>query len=347
MFRHAGLTLFAASVLGTAVLIVSGAGCQSDPGGGGTTGGDGGGSSGATTGVNTGGSTAATMSTGTDATTGTGPVNCEGPDATIHDITTNVIGPGVKVSLTGVVAMSQKFLTYKSNSTGSCLWGVFVSAPGLATTAENTGLLVVSYGFDAVTNDAGQAYCPKLGQEPAGDMIPDDVAPGDVLDFVGTTSYYVPSTCGEEPGESTIGQFQIQACSGVKTGTAAVPAAAVVDPADLSDAANKDFHDKWGGVKVRIENVTPAEAPVVGMYGIITLTEGGLLVPDEIYYRGYAQAQNKCHAGPVFADGTIFASIEGFSYRDYCTWVLEPNDKCADFDPPSEDCNGAPTCPPG
>ena len=71
---------------------------------------------------------------------------------------------------------------------------------------------------------------------------------------------------------------------------------------------------------------------------------------DKIYYRGYQKMQ-VCHAGPVFTAAASapyysFNHIEGFSYLDFCTWSLGVNDKCADFDPASEDCAGMTSCPP-
>ena len=95
-------------------------------------------------------------------------------------------------------------------------------------------------------------------------------------------------------------------------------------------------------MKVRIEDVTPKLLTencndgeltcVVNKYGELTLSEGGLIVDSEIYYRGYLKDENKCHDSPVFAvTTTTFSFIEGFSGQDYCTWYLNPADKCADF----------------
>lgn len=354
MFRHAGWTLLAASAVGSFVLFTSGlGGCQDNGTGSGATGGDGGGS---TTGTNTGGgatvtSSGTTTSSGSAGGTGTGgQVNCAGPEQTISDITTGTVGPGIKVQLTGVIAMSQKFLVSKSSSSGSCLWGVFVSAPGLAETAANSGILILSYGTNAVTNDAGQAFCPKLGQEPAGDKIPDDVAPGDELTVVGETDYFLLSQCASEPNGSTVAQRQLsKVCSVERTATGkAVPLPhklTAADIAKLGDPNDTAFHDQWGGVKVQIDNITPVlqGGEVVGMYGIIQTNEG-VEIHDKLYYRPYSN--NKCHDGPVFDPSVTWNSVTGFSYLDFCTWAIEPNDKCADFDPSSSDCMGALTCPP-
>src|SRR5690606_20272872 len=131
-------------------------------------------------------------SSGTDTGSGGGPiVGCEGAEATIQQLTTGEIGVDQKVTLKDVVAMSHKFLVSKSKNTGSCLWGVFVSAPGLTDTAANTGMIILSYGTDAsIPEGETVAYCPKLGQDPTGDQIPDDVAPGDVLTVTGTNQVF-------------------------------------------------------------------------------------------------------------------------------------------------------------
>jgi hypothetical protein len=141
-------------------------------------------------------------------------------------------------------------------------------------------------------------------------------------------------------------------CKVTKTGTAALPKAHVLTTAEITELASPSdtaFHDKWGGVKVAVENVTAATSPVVGMYGIVALNEGMLQVTDKMYYRGYEKTM-VCHAGPTFTAAAAppyftFTHIEGFSYLDFCTWSLGVNDKCADFAPPSEDCAAMTSCP--
>ena len=143
---------------------------------------------------------------------------------------------GVYVKLTNVVAMSGKFLVSKSKSSGSCLWGVFVSESGITTTGPNTGILVVNNGTPATASgDAGTAYCPvpQAGM-PAGDLFPDDTAPGDLFDIVGEATSYVPSTCGAPdaapPDNSNVAQYQITKLTSVvrKGRGAPVPQPAVL-----------------------------------------------------------------------------------------------------------------------
>jgi hypothetical protein len=55
--------------------------------------------------------------------------------------------------------------------------------------------------------------------------------------------------------------------------------------------------------------------------------------------RGSAKALDACYAGPVFNVPTpVFTSVSGFVYLDFCTWNLEPANKCHDLSPPSADC---------
>lgn len=289
-----------------------------------------------------------------------GLVGCIGPDHTIQDITTDAVGKGTKVTVKGVVAMSQKFLVSKSSS-GSCLWGVFISAPGLTETAPNTGILALSYGTPAEIPEGGNtAFCPRLGQDPAGDKIPDNVKPGDVLDMIGVADAF-PSmpTCNSPNPDNQVAMRQLsQVCSATITGTAAVPTPKVISGADiakLSSTTDEAFHDQWGGVKVRIQNVGAiAESPdvdlngtVVHQYGVIKLATGGTgtEVGDKIYYRPYSD--NKCHEGPTYMDPAVmFERVDGFHYLNFCSWGLQVNDKCADAVPSSPDCAAATTCPP-
>ncbi len=147
------------------------------------------GASGGTTSASSGATTVSGAST-----SGTGGQMCAGDEHTVQDVTSGMVGTGTPVTLKGVVAMSNKFLV--SGST-ACLWGVFVSAPGITETAENTGLLILSYGTPPMVPAGGsKAFCPEQGQSPDlvdGDQIPNDVKAGDVLDVIGTPAQF-PAT---------------------------------------------------------------------------------------------------------------------------------------------------------
>lgn len=262
---------------------------------------------------------------------------CNGTATTITNVANGTVSVGTQVKLTGVVATSQKFLVSRSASTGSCLWGMFVSEPNLTTAAAYSGTMVADYGDDAVTDpDGGFGDCPT-----GTDLIPEDTKPGDVFDVVGKADKFVSKSCAGDAGTGPAAQAQVsKACLVTRTGTnGQVPAPAVItNAADLMNGADEATHRKWGGVLVKLENVSPQlwdGGGVVGPYGIITLTNG-LEVHDKLYYD-----KNDKSSGPKFASGTTFNSITGISYLDFCTWALEPRDKCQDFDPPSSDCGGA------
>lgn len=272
------------------------------------------------------------------------------------------VGAKTAVEVDGVVVMSHKFLVSQSKTTGSCLWGIFVSAPGLTETAPNTGLLLASYGTQAVIADGGtKAYCPVLGLTPAGDAIPDTVKIGDVLNITGKTDYYLPKTCGMNAGESSVPQYQISnvisavpPSSGPTTATPPTPhTLTTAEIAQLASGNDTAFHDMWGGVKVRIQNVTSTPQQldagpgvITDSYGHIVLQGSGLQIGDKLYYQGLLKSMGQiCHSGPVYANTmTTFTQIDGFSYLDFCTWGLIPDNRCADLAPPPDDCM-ATVCP--
>lgn len=351
MAHRSGWMFLGASVL-TGLLTVwsSLAGCRSDTVSGPSAGG--GGSSSVSTGSssNSSSSNAASSSSGVAS------------PSIIRDITTGKIGPGIMVKATGVVATSQTFFVSKGGS-GSCLWGVFVSEPGLAETAPNTGILVLAYGTNAATpgDGGGAARCPLLGLEPTGSKIPDDLKPGDVLDVEGKSDAFVLGSCGAKPNETKLKQFQIsQSTSVTKTGTAPVPKAHLITVDQMKQIASqtdKAFYDQWGGVKVRIENVTStpqtvndADAgmvpSVVDGFGNMLMANTNLQVGDKLYFRKEQKDANFCYSAPVYDPTSTFTSIEGIVYLNFCTWGVVPNDKCADIAPPSPsatDCNGSAT----
>lgn len=339
-------------------------GCQDDGGDddgtGGTTPTAGTGNTGNT--GNTGGGTGNTGG-GTGASGGVVGCGYSAVDATIAQVTNEAhadhIGPGVEVRLTGVVAMSRLFLVSKSSNSGSCLWGVFVSAPGISVTEPYSGILLLDYG----TGVNGDGYCTVPPIEPSGSRLPDDVQPGDVIDAIGYTDTFLLDQYCTEPEDSQVPARQITGvCSAEITGTAAVPAPASMSTADLADIAsptNQAFHDQWGGVKVRFTDVSAAgtadscedgsgDNTIVGDYGIITLDQDGAEVGDKIYYQGLLRSQgDDCRGGPVICtppDPVLIGQLDAFHYMDFCTWGLQVGDKCAEIlddqgVPLSQDCN--------
>ena len=372
-----GLSLLAGAVGALGML----GGCQSDSDDGGGNGGSGNASSGnpgsgaagaeggAGTTTSNGGAGPSTGGGANSGGSGGAPLTCnDAPVTPIADLTNGTVGDQVNVTLEGVVAMSHKFLVSKSNASGSCLYGVYVSAPGLDETGPNTAMLVISYGDEATTQGNG-TVCAKLGQpyDPAdptgaGGNIPDWVKPGDVLDIPnGKTSHFLLDDCADETNGSTVKAIQLathfSGCPIEITGTAPLPTPHVLTPAELAKVGNPDdaaFHDAWGGVFVRANGVTPelwsADCPgdpapatcLVNKFGQIQ-TEEGVTVGDKIYYRGYDD--NKCHAGPVYDAAPESFDFQGFHTLDFCTWGLFAQDKCADYSPADTDCGADTTCP--
>ena len=366
MNRRSAMVFLGMSTLSGSLVVGSSIeGCQ--PTAGGTTTAAGGGGGGSPTSTSTGTTSSGhTGSGGGPSSTGAGG-SVPAVVVTIQQITdataTGHVGAKTAVEVDGVVVMSHKFLVSASKTTGSCLWGVFVSAPGLTETGPNTGLLIASYGTPAMIMDGGtKAYCPVLGQAPAGDAIPDNVKIGDVVNVTGKTDYYLPKTCGMVPTDASVAQYQISNVTKVTSAGSPVtppPAHKLTDAqvAQLASGTDKAFHDQWGGVRVRIQNVTSvpqmgadagadAGGTITDQYGHIVLAGSGLQVGDKIYYQGLLKALGDiCHSGPVYAnDMTHFTEIDGFSYLDFCTWGVLPNSRCSDLAPPPDDCTGK-TCP--
>lgn len=359
--RSRDVGLLGLGALCAVALSMGAGGCQPEgnsslptgPGGPGGITGAGGGGTGTSVGEGGSGGEAGAATTGSGGGGGTG----EPPAAqvvTIEEITTGAVGDGVDVEVQGVMAMSHKFFISKGGS-GSCLWGVFLSSPGDGETEPYSGILALSYGTMAVTQEGGETYCPKLGQEPVGDAFPDDIKPGDVLDVAGETSYFLLDQCATQPAEANPSQVKQRQLAKIaratKVGETTPRSPHLLtgdDVARLSSPTDAAFHDMWGGVKVKIENVSPlAVMPIVDMYGALRLDMGdspSLEVRRNVYYRPVSE--NFCHKHAQFASDVTFDWIVGFSSISFCTWSLLPNDKCADFMPSSVDCSGAASCPP-
>jgi hypothetical protein len=293
------------------------------------------------------GGTGGSSSSSSSGTGGAMPVQV----ATIEQVTTGKIGPGTLVQMNNVVAMSRKFFVSKGHS-GSCLWGVFVTAPGITETGPNTGMLALSYGTNATAMGSGTAYCPTIeANQPAGDAFPDDVVPGDELTIQGKVDAYIPSACASPdagPGASNVPGIQVTSVT-VATRTASgmpMPTPHVLNASDLGTLAggsDKAWLDQWGNVRVEVQNVATMAyggdgGTLEDKYGHMFLTDG-VQIGDKLYYVGYVKGSDACHSGPVYpTNDPTFTSITGFVYLDYCNWSLAPSSKCFDLAPPSQDC---------
>lgn len=317
-------------------------------------------SSGSTSGTASSAGTSSTGSTGSSSTgsTGSSSSGSTGGGATITDINQGNIAPGTTVQLQGVLAMSSQFLVSKSAS--SCLWGTFLSEPNLIETQPYSGLMAVSYGTPPSVPDGGStAQCPRLGIDPVGDAFPDDLKPGDVLTLTGTTATFLSSSCSSQSGGATVGQNQLTNVTGVSRTATGQPlpvphALSASEMLQLAAPSDPFFHAQWGGAKVLVQNVKsePQQdgGSITDAYGTMYVADSSIANPtpadtlqvgDKLYYRGYLKASNFCFGGPVYANpSTTFTAMDGFSYLAFCTWTLQPEDKCADLMPPSDDCSG-------
>jgi hypothetical protein len=326
MKRSLGLLSIGSIAVAAMVALSIQAGCASDEdpatsggSGGGTagtagstTGGTGGGSAGV---AGTGGGTAGTGGgSAGQAGTGGGSSNCPvGQSATIADVADGTVATDIQVDIKGAIATTKKMVVYFKKSDGNCLWGVFVKDPN-----ADRGMMVISYGDNAPA-DSSSSECPT-----GTDAIAEGIVPGDVLDIVGETAAYAPSSCTNGAAK----QKQISACSVVKTGSGAAPEPVVVSNLDDLAAGAGQYQ----GLLVKIENVDAEnyDGGTVGPYGVIELQGTELQINDKFYY-GETGA-------PDFDPSQHFNSIVGINHLDYCDWVLQPRDKCDDFDPSSKDC---------
>jgi hypothetical protein len=235
------------------------------------------------------------------------------------------------IAVRPLLASSQKFLVSEAKS-GSCLWGAFAADP--TRTGAGSGLLLVSFG--APHRDAEACH-------PGSDGLPDDIAPGDVIEARGVVDEFAPAACR---GVATAQQLRIDAaCPLRRTGRAALPQPAVID-AELANrlARGEDaglLHD-WGGALVRLESVSALQdaddGDAVFPFGVVRLAETQLELHSHLYYFDLSEGGPRASAkAPRYGYPTAFPSVTGLVMLDYCTWVLAPRDRCADA-PASAEC---------
>ncbi len=280
-------------------------------------------------------------------------LGCQGQRVEVREIADGTVSTGTDVELESVVATSQKFLVAKSSS-GSCLWGMFVSADA-ASAAELGGVMIASYGAPA----AAAANAELEPCVPGADAIPDDVAIGDLLSIRGKTEIYRPTWCANA---SPLGQIRVRAlpaCPVKKLGSTTPPAPVGIDLETANQLARGTDAQVSGGrpsaglpdgaslqalasVVVRLTGVSGkrdgTSADIVGAYGTIRLNETELEVRDKISFGSVGSVSGGTDKSPKFAFPTAFSRIDGLVFLEYCDWVLAPRDKCKDYDPPSADC---------
>ena len=250
--------------------------------------------------------------------------SCNAEVVTLEEIHAGHVRDDVPVAVGPLVVSSQKFLVSEAKS-GSWLWGSFAADPERV--GAGSGLLLVSFG---AKHDPGEAC--RSGQ----DGLPDDLAPGDVVEARGWLDAFAPAACdGVAPAQ----QLRIDSsCALRRTGRVAPPEPQLID-APLADriAQGNDpaLLRGWGGALVRLESVSavvdPDDGDGVFPFGVVKLTETRLEVSSRLYYFDLSEGGPRAAVkSPHYAYPTSFASVTGLVLLDYCSWVLAPRDRCRD-----------------
>jgi hypothetical protein len=250
--------------------------------------------------------------------------SCHAEAVTLEEIHAGLVRDSVPLAVGPLVVSSQKFLVSEAKS-GSCLWGCF--ARDLERVGAGSGLLLVSFGAQ---HDPGEAC--RSGQ----DGLPDDLAPGDVVEARGWLDAFAPAACdGVAPAQ----QLRVDSsCPLRRTGQGAAPEPQTIDLplaeriAQGSDAA---LLRDWGGALVRLESVSavvdPEDGDGVFPFGVVKLAETRLEVSSRLYYFDLSEGGPRATVkSPHYDYPTSFASVTGLVLLDYCKWVLAPRDRCVD-----------------
>lgn len=257
--------------------------------------------------------------------------SCDAEAVTLEQIHGGRVRDNVPVAVGPLVVSSQKFLVSEANS-GSCLWGSFAADPQRA--GAGSGLLLVSFG---AKHEPGVAC--RSGQ----DGLPDDLAPGDVVEARGSLAAFAPAACD---GVARAQQLRVDStCALRRTGRVALPEPRLIDTtlADrIAEGNDPALLREWGGALVRLESVSavvdPADGDGVFPFGIVKLAETRLEVSSRLYYFDLSEGGPRATVkSPHYDYPTSFASVTGLVLLDYCRWVLAPRDRCVDA-PSGRDC---------
>jgi hypothetical protein len=260
-----------------------------------------------------------------------GDASCTAEPVSLADIHAGRVRGKLPVVLGALVASSQKFLVSEAKS-GSCLWGAFAAERGRS--GAGSGLLLVSFGSPHRDGEACR---------PGADGLPDDLAPGDLIEARGFVNEFAPAACD---GVAASQQLRIDAaCPLRRAGHSAAPAPAVIDfeLADrLAQGSDASLLRDWGGALVRLESVSALQDPDDGdgvfPFGVVRLAETRLEVRSRLYYFDLTEGGPRASAkSPRYDHPTTFGGVTGLVLLDYCTWVLAPRDRCTDA-PASAGC---------
>jgi hypothetical protein len=287
---------------------------------------------------------------------------CGGEAVTIADLNQYVGDPALKpqARLTGVVATSQKFLVSPSKS--GCLWGVYVTMPGEA--AEYGSIQLVTKGAVPTAGANGSTVCSTDADKSG--IIPNDIAPGDVVNVSGFISEFLSNSCGMVPDGGAMAnpkpaaaqrQMTPISCMEVTKGggvaTPHVADAALLD--QLAAGTDEALLRKWSGALLTLQGALTAKqdpsdtfgmGQAVSNHGAIFLNESSIVVNNGIYYNDITCTGPKDPTKKyTYALDTAFTSVTGIFSLNFCTWQLSVRTKCGDIAPTSPACSGE-DCPP-
>lgn len=260
--------------------------------------------------------------------------SCAAENVTLAEVHSGRVRSEVPVQLGALVLASQKFLISEAKS-GSCLWGLYANDPERE--GAGSGLLLVSFGSEHREGEACR---------PGADGLPDDAAPGDVVEPRGFVDTFAPSSCA---GVAPALQLRVDAaCPLRRIGRGAPPEATTIalELADrLASGDDPKLLADWGGALVRLENVSALQdgqdGDAVFPFGVVRLAETQLELRSRLYYFDLSEGGPKAsQKSPRYAFPARFPSVTGILLLDYCDWVLAPRDRCVDA-PGGEGCRQA------
>jgi hypothetical protein len=259
---------------------------------------------------------------------------CVAESVSLAEIHSGRVRSDVPIRIGPLVLSSQKFLISEAKS-GSCLWGAYTKDPERQ--GAGSGLLLVSFGAEHREGEACR---------PASDGLPDDAAPGDIVEARGFVDTFAPSSCA---GVAPALQLRVDALCPLQRRGSSAPAEASTIELELADRLASGDDAKlladWGGVLVRLENVSavqdPEDGDAVFPFGVVHLAETRLELRSRLYYFDLSEGGPKSsQKSPRYAFPTQFPSVTGILLLDYCDWVLAPRDRCADA-PGGDGCEQA------
>jgi hypothetical protein len=284
---------------------------------------------------------------------------CGGIEGTIAQVNNAAAEGAIKtdqrVIIKGAVATSHKFLA----SASSCLWAVTITMPG-AETQEYGSIQLTGKGTPPALDDQGNK-APCLMTEADGGVIPNDIKPGDTLDFTAYASEFIQSSCGMDPNPKPLaGQKQLElgklpAECFKRTPGDVVPAphvfATAAEMTAFAAGTNEgDVNYKWGAALITLQGPLkakqsdkaadyPSADAAVSKYGDMLLDGTSLAVNNNVLYQDVTGTGPKDSAKRVsWPLTTEFTTITGLGMVDFCSWSLSLRSQCGDVAPEATEC---------